>query len=191
MQRINLANIFGGPDLLKRSVSNLTRQEIDYYVKVKPTAVTKLVDLLGGVYLEVEEDMYYVDRVQDLKIDLKKGYQKLSGKEAHDYLRYRDKFRGDIGRIERQQKFFKALSRTLTSPANILKAPRAIRSALGEIETDLPLDLTIRILNMSRMVTTESVKTTLLPGEVSYIRGVGSVWLPDAAKLRGVIGDIF
>jgi len=191
MQRINVANVYGGPDLVKRSVSMLTGANIDYFIKIKPAAVTDLVDLLGGVYLDVEEDMHYVDRAQGLVINLKKGFQKLSGKEAHDYLRYRDKFRGDIGRIERQQKFFKALGRTMTSPANIVKAPRAIRTALNEIETDLPLDLTIRLLNFSRMVTAESIKTTLLPGDVSYVKGIGSVWLPDTVKLRKIIRQSF
>ncbi len=191
MQKINVANAYGGPDLVKRSVSQLTGAKIDYFIEIKPTAVTDLVDLLGGVYVEIEENMRYVDRAQGLNINLKKGYQKLSGKEAHDYIRYRDDFSGDIGRIARQQKFFKALSRTMASPANILKAPRAIRTALGEIETDLPLDLTIRILNMSRMVTAESIQTIMLPGEVSYVNGAGSIWLPDEAKLRKIIRESF
>lgn len=188
-QRINVANVYGGPNLVKRSVSDLTQQKIDYYIKIKPAAATKLVDLLGGVYVDVEENMQYVDRAQNLYIDLKKGYQKLSGKDAHDYIRYRDKFRGDIGRIERQQKFFKALGKALTSPANIFRAPHAVRSALQEIETDIPLDLTIRILNMARMVTAESIKTATLPGEVSFVKGVGSVWLPDKAELKKTIEE--
>lgn len=191
MQRINVANAYGGVALVKQSVSALTLQKIDYFIEAKPTAVTKLVDLLGGVYLFVEEDMHYVDRVQNLKIDLKKGQQKLSGKQAHDYIRYRDKIRGDIGRIERQQIFFKALGKTLTSPTNIFKAPFAIRSALKEVGTDLSLALTIRILNLSRMLSPEDIRTTMLPGEVSFVRGVGSVWLTDKEALKKTIREFF
>ena len=46
-QRINVANAYGGVSLVEKSVSNLTQQHINYYIEIKPTAVTKLVDLLG------------------------------------------------------------------------------------------------------------------------------------------------
>lgn len=190
-QRINVANAVGGPALLKKTVSLLTGEKIDHYLEVKPYFVTKLVDLLGGVYLEVEEDMRYIDRAQGLNIDLKKGYQKLSGKEAHDYIRYRDKIKGDIGRISRQQKFFKALSRTMTRPANIFKAPFAIHSALEEIETDLPLQLTIRILNFARMFSPEKIQSVMLPGEVSFVEGIGSVWVPDERAIKKTVKELF
>jgi len=190
-QKINVVNAWGGIPLLKRTVSDFTGQKIDYYIKAKPTAITKLVDMLGGVYLKVEENMRYVDRVQGLNIDLKMGWQKLSGKQAHDYIRYRDNFSGDIGRIARQQKFFKALSKSLTRPANILNAPRAIRTALQEIETDMPLGTTVRLLNMARMMEPGDLRTEMTPGEVSFVRGVGSIWMPDQEALQRVIREMF
>lgn len=188
MQKINTANVYGEVALLKQTVSNFTNQNIDYYFEIKPTAITKIVDLLGGVSIYVEKDMHYVDRAQNLNINLKKGEQRLSGKQAHDYIRFRHDIQGDIGRIERQQKFLKALVQALTKPTNILKAPFAIHTSLQEIKTDLPLSQSIRLLNLARML---DVKTATVLGKVSYIEKVGSVWLPDKAALTQQIKELF
>jgi LCP family protein required for cell wall assembly len=188
LKKINAANAYGGIPLIKQTVSEFLRQKIDYYIKVKPTAVTKLVDILGGVTLDVEKNMRYTDRAQKLNISLKKGRQKLSGKQAHDYIRYRNDFQGDIGRVERQQKFLREVVKSLTKPTNIFKAPFAIRSAFQEIQTDLPPSQLIRLLNFTRMA---AVRSSMLSGEVSYIEKVGSVWLPNKAALEKTLEDYF
>lgn len=188
LKKINAANAYGGTPLIKQTVSEFLRQKIDYYVEVKPTAVTRFVDLLGGVTLDVEKDMRYTDHAQNLKINLKKGMQKLNGKQAHDYIRYRNDFQGDIGRVERQQKFLRALVSSLTRPTNIFKAPFALRSAFQEIQTDLTPSQIIRLLNFTRMAT---VRSRMLSGEVSYIEKVGSVWVPDKAALEETLKDYF
>lgn len=190
-QKINAANVFGGVALLAQSVTDLTGVKIDYYAKINPTAVIKLVDLAGGVYLDVEKNMYYTDKAQGLKIDLKKGWQRLSGKQAHDYIRFRHDFYGDLGRIKRQQQFLKALAKELTKPSNILKAPSAIRTALTEIKTNLPLIKTIRLLNLSRMISVENIKTAMLPGDDGRIKGAGAVWVPKKAELRRITKEFF
>lgn len=191
MQRINVANAYGGVSLVKETVSNFTLQKIDYYIKIKPNAITKIVELLGGISLYVDEDMRYIDRAQNLNINLRKGWQSLSGKQAHDYIRYRDKIRGDIGRIGRQQIFLKALMQAFIRPTNIFKAPFVIRSALQEVETNLPLSLTIRLLNLARMTRSHEIKTNMLPGDVSFVEEVGSVWLPDEVAFKKTIEEYF
>ncbi len=187
-QKINAANVYGSVPLLKETVSSFLQQDVDYYIEIKPTAISKLIDLMGGVTLYVEKDMRYADRAQKLDINLKKGWQKLSGKKAQDYIRFRYDIQGDIGRVERQQKFLKALTKTLTKPTNILKAPFAIRLLLEEIRTDLPLSQTIRLLNLARMA---SIKSVMASGEVSYIPRVGSVWRPNKPAIEETVRELF
>jgi len=189
--KVNAANAYGGTPLMKETIELFVNKKIDYYLKIRPTAITKMVDLLGGVSIDVEKDMRYTDRAQNLNINLKKGLQKLSGKDAHDYIRFRSDYQGDIGRVARQQKFLKALGKTLTNPMNIYKAPEAITTALGEIETDLPLSKTLRTLNWSRMLPANSIKSATISGEVSYIRRAGSVWLPDNKAIKQQLTKYF
>ncbi|OGC42711.1 hypothetical protein A2548_07825 [candidate division WOR-1 bacterium RIFOXYD2_FULL_41_8] len=186
--KINAANVFGGIPLVKKTVTGLTKQKIDHFIKIKPEALIKLVDLLGGVSLFVEKDMYYVDKAQGLKIDLKMGRQKLSGQQAHGFIRYRHDLLGDIGRVNRQQVFLKALTKALLKPSNLLKAPFAIKTALGEIETDLTIPQTIGILNISR---TATIKTATVSGEAKLLRGAGSVWEIDEQGLKKMLQEYF
>ena len=190
-RKINSANAYGGIPLTIKTISRLTGQPIDYYLKIKPAAVTKMVDILGGVTIDVAKNMRYRDRAQGLDINLKKGLQKLSGQQAHDYIRFRDNYSGDIGRIGRQQKFLKALSKTLTTPTNVAKGPFAIHTALREIKTNLPMSLTIRILNWSRTLDVTNLNPVMLPGDVYYTKEAGSVWLPQRAQAKKVIAEMF
>ncbi|MFH1542761.1 MAG: LCP family protein [bacterium] len=182
--KINAANAFGGVALMKETVEKLTGQQIDYYVEIKPTAISSMVDLIGGIYLEVDEDMKYKDHAQGLDIDLKKGWQKLSGKEAHDYIRFRTKYDGDIGRLSRQQKFLKAFPKALIRPSNILKAPLAIYITFKEIKTDLSVTKVIRLLNLIRTLPLEQIKPTMLAGEVDNLKQAGSVWIPNRQEVE-------
>jgi len=188
--KINAANVFGGIGLTQKVVSNLLKEKIDYYMEIRPGAIQKLVDGVGGIDIEIEENMRYVDHAQHLDINLKKGKRHLSGEEAHEYIRFRDEF-GDIGRIERHQKFMKALGRALLRPSNIVRAPFAIASLLGEIKTNLPLSELIRLANLMRFVGMGNIKSVMIPGEPAMMTGVGSVWLVNQAELDSILKSSF
>lgn len=190
-QKINFANAWGGLKLTKQIITEMTGKKIDYFVEVKPTAVIKLIDALGGVTLYVEVNMRYRDRAQGLNIDLKKGWQKLSGRQAHDYIRYRDNFRGDIVRIEHQQNFMKAVVKEMIKPSKVLRAPQALYTAMQEIKTDLPISKIIRLLNMSRMMALDDIYTVTIPGDVTMEAGVGSVWIPDQVAFEKELNQYF
>jgi LCP family protein required for cell wall assembly len=191
MQKINAANVYGGIDLLKETLSDLTGIKIDYYLAVNPAAAIKMVNLLGGIEIDVEKDLYYVDRAQNLYINLKMGKHKLSGEEAQGYIRFRHDAEGDIGRIERQQKFLRALFLAFAKPVNLYKVPIGIQLALGSIKTDLPLAKTIRLLNFARMITPARTIATTAPGEAGLSESAGSIWLLNRIELDKIIKDHF
>ena len=102
--KINAAYAYGGVILAKQTVANLLRVPIHYYVLVDWRAFKESIDLIGGVDLYVDKDMYYEDPYADLVIDIKHGYQHLNGELAGQYVRFRKDELGDIGRVQRQQK---------------------------------------------------------------------------------------
>ncbi len=107
--KINACYYIGGLDLLFEKIKELTEIEINYYAMIQPGTLAEIVDCLGGVEYDVEQNMRYSDPVQDLYIDLDKGLQVLNGDQAEQYCRYRSYVMGDITRTQSQQKFFKAL----------------------------------------------------------------------------------
>jgi polyisoprenyl-teichoic acid--peptidoglycan teichoic acid transferase len=189
--KINAANVFGGVELTKKTVSALTGVHIDYYIKLDPTAVTDLVNLLGGIDIYVEKDMYYVDRAQDLYIDLKQGWHKLSGLEAQDYMRFRHDQNGDLGRIERQQKFLQTLFINFAKPSNLMKAPSALIVARRHVQTDLSLSKLIRLVNFARMLTRSDILSFTAAGEDAISPYAGSILVPDREQIKTIVRERF
>ena len=184
IQKINAANFYGGGELAKKTVSKLLDVPVDAYLSVDTTGIIKLIDLLGGVDVYVDRDMDYVDRAGHLNIHLKKGWHRLSGKEAHDFIRYRkDEPLGDVGRVERQQVFLEDVFRRLSNPVNVLQAPVLIGLAVESIKTDLSLREISHVMNFSRMIRPKDVKMALLPGDFSNNLAI-SYWLPDLPEAR-------
>ena len=188
MAKINAANVYGGKELEIETVRIFTHKPIDYYIGIDIGSFIRLVDMLGGVNLYVEKNMRYIDRAQKLNIDLTMGWQKLSGEKAHEYIRFRHDAEGDIGRIQRQQNFLRALLITLIRPSNLLKSPYAIWFTLKDIKTNLAPTLAIRIFNFARM---SRVKAFSVAGESTMVDGVGSVWIPDKQEMKKILDEYF
>jgi LCP family protein required for cell wall assembly len=117
---------------------------IDYVTVVDFQTFEDIVDELGGITVEVDQDMYYVDPTDGTHIDLKAGVQKLNGDQALDFVRYRQSTGGrtpessDLQRNVRQQKVVAAILQRLKSFNAILKI-NGILNAIGEnIRTDIP-----------------------------------------------------
>jgi len=102
---------YGGADLVKRSVEEFLGVRIDQVIKVDYNGFVRIIDTLGGVKMNIERDMDYDDNRGKLHIHIKKGLQVLDGRESLNYVRFRHDKMGDLGRIERQQKFMTALKK--------------------------------------------------------------------------------
>ncbi len=73
--KINHAYAYGGIELLKKTIENFMGIDINYYVKTDYQGFEKVIDKIGGIEINVEKRMYYVDKAGHLYIDLKPGKQ--------------------------------------------------------------------------------------------------------------------
>ena len=78
-----------GPEMTVKQLEDILGIEIDHYVKVDLNAFRKIVDAIGGVEVDVPQNMFYEDPYQDLYINLKKGPQLLDGDKAEQLVRFR------------------------------------------------------------------------------------------------------
>jgi LCP family protein required for cell wall assembly len=173
-----------GTALAMKTVSNFLEIPIHHYVKVDFEGVEKIVDIMGGVKMDVPFNMHYSDPTQDLYIDIKKGVQVLDGEQALHFLRYRSGYIDqDLGRIKAQQEFAKAFIKKLTSPAMLPKALDLINTMAKNTTTNLEqneildyaLDITKIDLNNTKMYT--------IPGEGDKVKSV-AYFLHDEQKLK-------
>lgn len=123
--------------------SDLFQVPIDYMAVINFDGFRQLVDEVGGVEVDVDMDMRYTDSEDGTDINLKKGYQKLDGKQTLDFLRYRKSNGGtdessDTARNERQQLVLSKILDKLTSLGGITQWGGLFEIAGNNVKTDIP-----------------------------------------------------
>ncbi len=163
--KINALNVLGGPELLKKVLEDLLQIEINHYVVVNTTSIEKIIDQAGGIQVEIPKKMVYHDKTDGLDIDFEPGLRVLNGKEAVGFLRFRHDSLGDIGRIQRQQAFLKAIKSKLTDASLMAKLPQITSTALESVRTDLTISDILKLANFVR--TSGGQVFATLPGDFS------------------------
>lgn len=101
--KINASYAYGGMDLLTETVEENFAINIDGCIEVDFSGFEKIIDEIGGVDIELNEDeAYYLSRTND--ISFTEGPNKLNGKIALEYARIRYIGNDDYERTERQRK---------------------------------------------------------------------------------------
>ena len=190
MCKINSAHVHGGPTLVELAVSGLTGIRPDYYVKTNVSGFKGLVDALGGVQIDVDRNMRYNDNWGNLHINLKKGLQTLNGEQAVGYVRFRHEARGDLARIERQQKFIKALVKKAIAPQNLPKLPWTVKAFLKNVETDMSPSDVLYLAKFASQIDVGQVNTEIIPGIPESIGGI-SYLIPNMEQIPKVVQDTF
>jgi LCP family protein required for cell wall assembly len=187
LDKINHAYAFGGPELACATTSNFLQIPVSYYIKVNIDGLEKMVDRIGGITLDVEERMFYVDYAGGLYVDLKPGLQKLNGKQAAGYLRFRHDSQNDFGRIKRQQKFLEALAGQLTQTRSISLIYGLIFDFVNSVETNIPSTEMMGLASQVRQAYENGqIQMTMLPGTSTMIDHVYYLQ-PDMAKIPGIV----
>ncbi|NQT29507.1 MAG: LCP family protein [Candidatus Saganbacteria bacterium] len=186
LDKINHAYAYGGIELTRETVEELLKIEIPYYIAVNLSGITNMIDELGGIDIEVEKRMYYVDYAGGLNIDLKPGYQKLSGKQAMGYLRYRLDG-GDFSRINRQQKFLRSFASEMLRRENILQSPKLFLTLTAYLDTNLTSKETLGLaLALRSAYELGQVYMTTLPGTDIIVDGI-YYWKLDKKGLLDIV----
>ena len=183
-EKIAHAHAHGGPRMAVRTVENFLGVPIHYYLRTDPRGFAAIVDILGGVKLDVEKDMFYEDPYQDLYIDLKQGLQVLDGEKSMQYIRYRQD--SDLARVMRQQKFLEALWDELFQLGTVLKLPKLAEELARYVDTNLAPDQILSYAPLAARISRGGLTMASLPGHERWIDGV-SYWEPDLPAVRTLV----
>ncbi|WKX09690.2 LCP family protein [Streptomyces sp. NL15-2K] len=192
--KINAAYAEGGPNLIVRTVENMTRVKIDHYLEVDFTSFMKTVDVLGGVKICTAEPM----KDTYTGLNLPPGTHTLRGGQALQYVRARHvDSASDLGRMQRQQRFLAALIERATSSGillNPMKFRDVTRAVLGSVRADKGFG-TGELLALGRAMrnfSPSSSEFTTVPIEQMghVVKGVGSTVKWDAKKSERVFRSL-
>src|ERR671918_2369169 len=136
--RINEAYTYCGPKGTLETVKALTGIPINYMVTVNFLGFREIVDKIGGVYVDVDHRYFNDNSGLGLgqtyaEIDLRSGYQHLSGSDALSFVRFRHTD-SDFYRIARQQQFVKSLKQQVSSFWSITRVPGIVNTITRNVE---------------------------------------------------------
>lgn len=185
-EKVSASYAYGGAPLTVQTVSMLLGVSIHQYVTLDVKAMTSLVDALGGVDIYVEDDMSYEDSEAGLNIQLKKGYQHMDGELVQKYLRYRSPELGDIGRVQRQQHFVRALYEQALHLDTVTKLPAIAEIFRQQMTTSAEIFDSAHLAKVLRHLDGAAPKTIMLPGEPN-----GDAWIPNQERMNEAIKALF
>jgi len=187
--KANAAYSLGGVRLARRVISSFLGIPIPFYIVIDYRGFQEIVDRLGGVEIDVEKDLKYDDEAQDLHIDIPAGLQLLDGKQALDYIRYRDES-GDFGRIKRQQKFIRALLAKGIQRRGLGELNSLARVISRYLVTNLSLvDMLALAKGLRELDPEEGVTMVQVPGEPVRIEEVAYLE-PKIVETKNLIADL-
>jgi len=180
----NSAYSTGGAACAVKTVESMSGIRMDHYIEVDFSGFQKLIDDLGGVKITTTQDI----NDPDSHLNLKAGTHTLDGEQALGLVRTRHGVGdgSDLGRIQLQQAFIKALMNQvksiglLTSPTKLLELADTATSA---ITTDSDLKSVNDLVSFAGgLKGISSSKMTMVTMPVQYDSANANRVLIDEAK---------
>ena len=188
--KLNTAFYLGGVPLLQNTLNSMFDIPIHHYAMIDFKSFETLIDILApnGIEIDVDKDMGGL-----INVELKKGLQRLNGKELLGYARFRSDAEGDFGRVVRQQKVIEALKDELLSPKNMVNMPKFVGAAQGYMTTDMTNKDQLATVLKAVAGGSMNVEKMTIPAEGTYKFGryqhAGSVLEIDIEQNKQLLHD--
>ncbi len=198
-EKLNTAYVVGGMEMLDSALRENFGIQIDANIEVDFNGFMKLVDMVGGVDIELTKDeanhMNYKGNqdVEPHKVwSLKEGVNTLTGSQALAYSRIR--YIGtDFARTERQRKVLTSLFEK-TKGMSVLELNKLLNEAVTLVTTDMSnSEITNYALDLFPLLTGLAMETQRIPLDNTYyfelIEGVGDCIIMDFETNRQFLQD--
>jgi LCP family protein required for cell wall assembly len=155
-----------GPGQAMRTVEDLLGMEINYYAQVDLMAFEEFIDELGGISIEVTEEIVVDPMGANNTQVLMPGEQVLPGWIALAYARARNTIGSDFDRAERQQQVIMAIRDRILSaellPGLIKNSPAIYESLSSGISTNLTLTQLIRLAWIAHQIEESNIRRGII-----------------------------
>lgn len=204
-QKINAANVFGGPELAMQIVNENFGTDIEDYMLVNMEDLAQIIDLIGGVEVEVSEherevaNEYISEYLNSFKnaqeytgdtYITETGFVRLNGLQAVGYCR--DRYTGsDFDRVMRQQKVMLAMAQEAQDME--IDALLDIAGQIADVvSTNMETDELKSLATAFMVMEIEDVQQYRIPANGTYDAGIkNGVWAirPNFEKNKTLLHD--
>ena len=176
-----------GTDCMINTIQNYFDVTIDYYAKINFKGLVKLVDAVGGVEVDVPQELCTDDSDRWKEVCISAGRQVLNGEQALVYARNRKAFvDGDFARARHQQEIIKALANKMKE----IKDVKTFMSILDTISNSMDTNLTTKQILSFYNVGKDIIKKSLSSDEADlvniqqlYLQGTGQMIYDERARM--------
>ena len=156
----------GGPGLAIRTVEELLDIPIHFYAQVDFSAFERFIDEIGGIQVDVPEEIEVDPIGPGNTVVLQPGVQTLNGPVALAYARSRNTFGSDFDRAHRQQQVIMAVRDQILSldilKTLIQKSPVLYRQLASGINTNLTLQQVISLSWTASQIPEENIRREVI-----------------------------
>jgi LCP family protein required for cell wall assembly len=147
--KINAAYEIGGPRLTLKTVKQLTGLSINHVINVSFSGFWRAVNAVGCVYADIDR-RYFNDSGEFSYINVQPGYQRMCGRKALQYVRFRHED-NDLVRSARQQDFLRQAKAQVNASELIAKHDRLVRIFGNNTTTDSKLRSRSEVLRLLKL----------------------------------------
>jgi LCP family protein required for cell wall assembly len=133
--KINAAYVYGGEEMLKQEIYELTDIVIDKTMLLNFEGFKKIIDILGGVEIVIDEPLH--DHLSGADFD--PGTYVMNGEQALSFARCRATAKGDLDRIDRQQYLLNEIMKQKINFSSITKTPDIITVLSEDTKSDFSI----------------------------------------------------
>ena len=182
--RINAAYNYGGIEQTVDALENYSGVSIDHYAIVDFDGFREIIDAIDGVRVDVGHDVF------PEKWHMGEGVQRLGGRKALFYARYRGTACSDLDRIDRQQRLLAALREQAIGWNTITRVPQIVKVTNENVDTDLGV---LQAISLARALVLHGeegeMSTAELDGHPTYLPDGEQVLMPETKANEAILQD--
>jgi polyisoprenyl-teichoic acid--peptidoglycan teichoic acid transferase len=182
--RINSAYAYGGVKQARVVMEGLTGVQVDGYVIADFEGFEKVIAAIGGVEVDVGHGVF------PEKWHMGQGVERLGGRKALFYARYRGTACGDLDRIDRQQRLLAALREQAIGWNTITRVPQIVKVTNENVDTDLGV---LQAISLARALVLHGeegeMSTAELEGHPIYLPDGEQVLMPETKVNEAILQD--
>lgn len=188
--RINTAHFFAeaeqpgsGPEAALQTVQQNFGVDVNYYMRLRFDNFLNLIDLLGGVEIELTEPMSGYPA----------GIHRLDAEKALAFVRDRAGS-DDFYRMQRSQIFIKALLKSVLSPVEWRQWPEILPLVMEMVDTNIPISKWPSLAITLLRVGPEGIDARIITREMTFPFSTESgaqVLAPNWAAINPVLFEMF
>jgi LCP family protein required for cell wall assembly len=193
----------GGAALLEDTITEMLGYSIDHYVVVNFDGFKQIIDLIGGIEMdvpyEIYDDKYPDDNYGYLPpVHFLPGKQQMDGDTALKYARTRHAD-NDYARAGRQQQVIMAIKDKVTQPGQMAallpRLPGLAVAMANSVQTDMPVDKALTLARTVDQMDLNNVARVVVDSKMGRViqndPQLGYTLVPDMVKVRAAADAIF